>query len=105
MRAPRSRAGIVPRSVKLLTSTFKTVGFHALLAIFGLGSCGVCAGDQAIKYCTEIEPKELGVAPVELKKDPKTGFLVGGVNQSSLIKELVAFQDDSNARNQTRAFQ
>ncbi len=35
-----------------------------------------------------IDPQKIGVAPVAAKKDPKTGFVVGGKNPTSLILKL-----------------
>ena len=40
------------------------------------------------KDFSEASPAELGIAWVDEKQDPKTGFLVGGKNATSLVKEL-----------------
>jgi hypothetical protein len=37
---------------------------------------------------TRADPERLGVAPVPPKKDPKTGFVVGGKNPTALILKL-----------------
>jgi len=40
------------------------------------------------KDFSEASPAELGIAWVDERQDPKTGFLVGGKNATSLIKKL-----------------
>lgn len=37
---------------------------------------------------TEVDPKSLGVEPVPARKDPRTGFVVGGSNATPLISKL-----------------
>jgi hypothetical protein len=45
---------------------------------------------EAIKDFTEIDPASLGVRPVPVRKDPETGFVVGGKNPTDLIRTLGA---------------
>ena len=40
------------------------------------------------KDFTNVKPEELGYTAVEPKKDPKTGFVIGGKNATRLIKGL-----------------
>jgi len=40
------------------------------------------------KDFTDIKLEELGIKPVEPKKDAETGFIVGGKNATELIKGL-----------------
>src|SRR5262245_58532311 len=41
-----------------------------------------------IKDFTSVDPVTLGVIAVQPKKDPKTGFIVGGKNPTKLIRTL-----------------
>jgi hypothetical protein len=43
---------------------------------------------EAIKDFTGVDPASLGVKPVPARKDPKTGFVVGGKNPTDLIRTL-----------------
>ena len=45
-------------------------------------------GRGPVEDYTRADPERLGVAPVPAKKDPKTGFVVGGKNPTSLIAKL-----------------
>lgn len=45
-------------------------------------------GCQESKDYGNVKPEELGVKPVASQKDPKTGFVVGGSNKTSLLKTL-----------------
>src|SRR5271157_283106 len=62
--------------------------FTVLAAIW----CGVLAAsgqvNAPLKDFTDIKLEEYGIKPVTPKKDPKTGFLVGGKNATDLIKSL-----------------
>ncbi len=40
------------------------------------------------KNFTDIDLEKIGVKPVQAKKDPKTSFIVGGKNPTTLIKRL-----------------
>jgi hypothetical protein len=46
------------------------------------------AGKNALPDLTILDPSELGIERVRAKKDPKTGFVVGGKNPTSLILKL-----------------
>ena len=48
----------------------------------------LAAGGPATKDYTHVDPRELGITPVPAKKDPKTGFVVGGKNATGLIGKL-----------------
>jgi lysophospholipase L1-like esterase len=43
---------------------------------------------EAIQDFTGVDPASLGVRPVPARKDPKTGFVVGGKNSTALIRSL-----------------
>src|SRR5262249_29660994 len=45
-------------------------------------------GQPSPKDLTDIDPEKVGFKPVQVKKDPKTGFLVGGKNPTALLKDL-----------------
>jgi hypothetical protein len=45
-------------------------------------------GQGPVADYTRTDPERLGVAPVPPKKDPKTGFVVGGKNATALIAKL-----------------
>jgi hypothetical protein len=45
-------------------------------------------GDPPRKDFTNVKPADLGITRAERKKDAKTGFVVGGKNETSLIRKL-----------------
>lgn len=45
-------------------------------------------GTKAPEDYTKVDPEKLGVKPVPSKKDPVTGFLVGGKNTTARIRKL-----------------
>ena len=46
------------------------------------------AGQEPVKDHTKLDPATVGVVPVKPKKDPRTGFVVGGKNATALIQKL-----------------
>jgi hypothetical protein len=48
----------------------------------------VAAGPPAPPDYAKVPPESLGVRPVPPRKDPRTGFVVGGKNSTSLIRKL-----------------
>jgi hypothetical protein len=59
----------------------------AITALFLL-TAGLAGSAQAPDDYTKVDPAELGVKPVPPKKDPATGFVVGGKNPTALIRTL-----------------
>lgn len=49
---------------------------------------GIGFGEEPVKDYTKVDPRELGVVPVTPKKDAKTGFIVGGKNDTALLSKL-----------------
>lgn len=49
---------------------------------------GVALAEPVVKVPTEAELKARELGPVEPAKDPKTGFVVGGVNSTETIRAL-----------------
>ncbi len=47
-------------------------------------------GQEPVEDYARIDPQKLGIKPVPAVKDPKTGFVVGGKNATSLIEKLPA---------------
>lgn len=64
----------------LLLGLLATAGLPFLLP----SACG----QPSPKDLTDIDPEKVGFKPVQVKKDPKTGFLVGGKNPTALLKDL-----------------
>jgi hypothetical protein len=68
----------------LLTATL------AALLVAAVLTAGVSAtpGRKPLEDYTGTDPRTLGVTPVPARKDPKTGFVVGGKNPTALIRKL-----------------
>ncbi len=73
----------------------KTRLLSALVVLPGmlLQACSFTAnlpaqGQAPPKDFTKVSLKELGIEPVAVRKDPKTGFVVGGKNSTALIRGL-----------------
>ncbi len=62
-------------------------GVAALVAVMGVVSGRAEDQRPPVDYA-RVNPEELGVKPVPPKKDPATGFVVGGKNPSSLVAGL-----------------
>ena len=63
--------------------------FALSLSSILLAATPLAAGEPGgTKDFSEASPSELGIAWVDERRDPKTGFLVGGKNATSLVKEL-----------------
>ncbi len=60
---------------------------RALVVLVGMVSMVIWADDQPKDY-KNVDPIDLGVQPVPLKTDPKTGFKVGGKNPTDLVAKL-----------------
>jgi hypothetical protein len=60
---------------------------YGLIAVLGLVAPAARAAEKPVDY-TDVKPESLGVELVKPVKDPRTGFVVGGKNATSLIKEL-----------------
>ncbi len=61
------------------------VSLTALLILAG----GIAAQDQnKLADYTKVDPKTLGIEPCPVEKDEKTGFLVGGKNETARIAKL-----------------
>lgn len=58
----------------------------ALVAVFALVPHG--RPQTKLNDFTSIDPKSLGIEPCPIEKDTKTGFVVGGKNETSLIAKL-----------------
>jgi hypothetical protein len=58
--------------------------------VFGVLAVGWSApgGQEPVKDHTNIDPATVGVEAVKPRKDPKTGFVVGGKNATELIQKL-----------------
>ncbi len=61
---------------------------RACFAVAGTLALLVGAGGEEPKDYKDIDPKTLGVELVEPKKDPKTGFIVGGKNATDALLKL-----------------
>jgi hypothetical protein len=62
-----------------------------LVLVVGLGLCAGAlapARPQELKDHTGVKPEALELKWVEPKKDPKTGFVVGGKNPTALVRKL-----------------
>jgi hypothetical protein len=60
-----------------------------------LGFCLLCAsvvqpGQESVEDYSKVDPEKLGVKPVPPRKDPATGFVVGGKNPTDLVRKLTA---------------
>lgn len=66
-----------------------------LLGIVGL--CTFIQAQDADKDWKDVPAKELGYEPFKPTKDPKTGFVVGGKNETGLIRKLTALNGRSIA--------
>ncbi len=53
-----------------------------------LALAAAAPGRGPVEDYARLDPQQLGVAPVPAKKDPKTGFVVGGKNPTPLIRKL-----------------
>jgi hypothetical protein len=51
-------------------------------------ACRGSEGQEAAKDFAGVDPATLGVRPVPVRKDPETGFVVGGRNPTDLIRTL-----------------
>ena len=71
-----------------LATLFSAAGAFLLLVKSALGTSSVSPQDQKVMDFTNIKLDEYDIEAVEPKKDPKTGFLVGGKNSTDLIKGL-----------------
>ena len=60
----------------------------ALVSALWCASGGPVHGCQNSQDYADVNQEDLGVKPVTPRKDPKTGFVVGGTNQTSLINKL-----------------
>ncbi len=59
------------------------------LLVLGIGLLPIAPSGAADEPdFTKFEPKDLGVEFVKPTKDPKTGFLVGGKNDTALLRKL-----------------
>jgi hypothetical protein len=59
-----------------------------LLALATASAPAAARAGGGPKDYVKVDPKDLGVEAVEPKKDPKTGFVVGGKNATALVKGL-----------------
>ena len=61
-----------------------------VLALVGVLAPGVPAepGPPPVEDYTRADPEKLGIKPVPARKDPRTGFVVGGKNPTALIPRL-----------------
>jgi hypothetical protein len=59
----------------------------AVLLVLAVGALPGSGQDSGEDY-TKVDPEKLGLKPVPAKKDPATGFVVGGKNATDLIKKL-----------------
>lgn len=57
------------------------------MMLFPFSGTAIC-DDPESKDFTKVEPSRLSCTAVTPKKDPKTGFVVGGTNTTKLIKSL-----------------
>jgi hypothetical protein len=66
----------------------RTAAFTVTLCVL---ACGVLRGPAQgpLQDYTKTDPEKLGVKPVPPKKDPITGFVVGGKNPTALIRKLM----------------
>ena len=62
------------------------------LAVLLVLAAGVLrgTGQAPAEDYTMVDPEKLGVKPAAAKKDPATGFVVGGKNATDLVKKLTA---------------
>ena len=69
---------------------FRIASFFAGLAgLFVVAAAALpVPGQEAPEDFTKVDPEKLGVKPVPAKKDPTTGFVVGGKNATALIRKL-----------------
>src|SRR5690242_6985999 len=51
-------------------------------------SCQDAKGPGAVEDYTGVNPASLGVKPLPARRDPETGFVVGGKNPTSRIRNL-----------------
>jgi hypothetical protein len=64
-------------------------GVLGVLASLGLGALTLCAQTkEPPRDFKDFDLKELGIELVAPRKDPRTGFVVGGKNSSALIRGL-----------------
>jgi hypothetical protein len=62
----------------------------ALFALVGVIAAGAPAGPDPppVEDYARADPEKLGIKPVPPRKDPRTGFVVGGKNPTALIPRL-----------------
>jgi hypothetical protein len=68
-----------------------------LLCVVLMPFAHAASGQEADKDWKNVPLKDLGLEPVKPTKDPKTGFLVGGKNDTALIGKLTEINGRSIA--------
>lgn len=71
--------------------------FAGFLSLLGAGQTIHVGAGQTIHDYTKVTAAELGVKEVVPAKDPKTGFVIGGKNDTALIKKLSEINDQKIA--------
>lgn len=74
--------------VNALIGGAKRAAVLAALAVFAHTDGPVLLAEEKLRDFTNVRLESLGIKPVEAKKDPKTGFVVGGKNATAVIQGL-----------------
>jgi hypothetical protein len=74
--------------MKISITAAVAIGLAALLQANGLSASQDAKKQAAIEDYTGVDPVSLGVKSLAVKKDPKTGFEVGGKNATALIRKI-----------------
>src|SRR3954471_2330290 len=61
---------------------------HLIVYALVLLIAGKSDAQSKLADFTSIDPKSLGIEPCPIEKDTKTGFVVGGKNETALIAKL-----------------